>query len=491
MTKLVCDPLVMRSERVPDEPALKAGAVEWTRWQLRDAADSLAAALHEAGIRPGHRVASLLADAAPAVVLINAARRLGATLVPLNRRAADPELEAQLRLAAVTALLYDSAHADRAVALDTGSAPGHRIEALLAGSACAPGSVLRDELDLDGAAVIIFTSGTTGQPKGAVLSHRALAASAHDWSDRLGRSASDRWLACLPLYHVAGLAIVVRSGRWGVPLELHPGFDPEAVSAALDAGISHLSLVAVQLERLLAVRGDRPAPATLRAILLGGGPVPAALLERARAAGYPVVTTYGLTETSSGVATGGLDAATLADPTALRPLPRAELRVEPDGAPDGGGPILVRGPMVFDGYVDDPAATAAAFDDGWLRTGDVGRLDPHGLLHVLDRRDDLIVSGGENVYPAEIESVLREHPAVTDAAVTGRPDPRWGAVPFALVVPRAGAAIEPDALREHCRARLAAYKVPVDYVAVPALPRDELGKLRRRELSAAAGRGDA
>jgi O-succinylbenzoic acid--CoA ligase len=485
MSRRAPDWLVMRAARVPDEPALRTASVEWSCAQLLEASDGLAAALADAGLGHADRVASLLSDGAPAVVLINAARRLGIVLVPLNRRASSTELRHQLESARISALVHDDANAVLADDCASATLRSLPIEVLLAGSACAARPSLRDDIDLDEAALIVFTSGTTGQPKGAVLSHGNLAASAHAWAEVLRPRATDRWLACLPLFHVAGLAMVTRCARWGVELQVVAGFDAGQVSAALDDGVSHLSVVAIQLEELLAFRGGRPAPADLRAILLGGGPIPMGLLQRARAAGYPVLTTYGMTETASGIAVGGSDAETLADPTAGRPLPRAEVRIaDPDPA-DGSGEILVRGPMVFSGYADAPEDTFPYLSEGWFRTGDIGSIDDAGLLRIADRRDDLFVSGGENVYPAEVEAALRGHPAIADAAVFAEADTRWGSVPVAALRLRHDAT--DDDLERHCRERLAAYKVPRRYLRVADIPRDDLGKIHRRELAARFG----
>jgi len=228
-------------------------------------------------------------------------------------------------------------------------------------------------------------------------------------------------------------------------------------------------------------------PASLRAILLGGGPIPADLLGRAIAGGYPVLTTYGLTETGSGIAVGGVEEATRRDRSAVRALPGVRLRIEPDGSADGSGEILVRGEMVFSGYLGDAVASAHKLADGWLRTGDVGTLDASGLLRVSGRRDELIISGGENVAPAAVEAVLVAHPAVAEAAVGGIPDARWGAVPAAIVVLRPGAVVTDEQLLGHCRARLAAYQVPVRIVRLPALPRNAMGKLVRGDLRGLLG----
>ncbi len=329
MTRLAPDPLVMRAARRPQEPAVRSRTVAWTRAQLLDACDGLALSLASEGVGEGSRVAALLADDLPAIVLIEALRRLGAVFVPLNRRAAAPELQRQLGQVQAEVLIHDEDRAGLASAVARGGPALHRVEALLAAAPCAVPLGLRDEVDLDATAAIVFTSGTGGRPKGAMLTHGNLGASAHAWSAVLRPRRDDRWLACLPLFHVAGLAIATRASRWGVELEIEPGFDGTAVSAAIDAGVSHLSLVPLQLRMLLEARGQRVVPSSLRAILLGGGPIPVELLERARAAGYPVLTTYGMTETGSGVAVGGADAATRTDSTALRALPGVSLRIEP------------------------------------------------------------------------------------------------------------------------------------------------------------------
>jgi O-succinylbenzoic acid--CoA ligase len=347
----------------------------------------------------------------------------------------------------------------------------------------APASVLCD--DIDGATVhsVIFTSGTTGRPKGVMLTHANHEASARASARRLGTTRDDVWLLCLPLFYVGGLAIVLRSVVTGFAVVLHERFDAAMVNRTIiEEGVTAISVVPTMLFRLLGDLDGRGAPPSPRCVLIGGGPLPARLAERARAAGLPLAPTYGLTEASSQVATArprvclGAPAHGAVGP----PLPDTEIRIDrPDR--NGVGQILVRGPTVMRGYFGDAAATAGALRDGWLYTGDYGQLQEGNTLAIAGRRTDLIVTGGEKVYPADVEEVLEAHPAVAEAAVYGVPDDEWGQRVIANIVP-ADAAPDTTALRTWCRARLAAFKVPVAFEVVPALPRTATGKLDRRRL---------
>jgi o-succinylbenzoate---CoA ligase len=274
----------------------------------------------------------------------------------------------------------------------------------------------------------------------------------------------------------------VRAAIYGIPVVLHSAFDPVAVNRAIDEdGVTIISVVSIMLQRMLDARGDRPYPATLRCVLLGGGPAPQPLLEACAVRGVPVVQTYGLTETASQVAT-------LAPADALRklgsagqPLLPTELRIASAGAGDIGE-ILVRGPTVMRGYINRPEETALALRDGWLHTGDLGYLDSEGYLYVVSRRHDLIISGGENIYPTEVESVLSAHPAVEEAAVVGVLDARWGQVPAAAVKLRDGMTASEAELIDFCRDRLAGYKAPKLVRFAATLPRNAAGKLLRDEI---------
>lgn len=312
-----------------------------------------------------------------------------------------------------------------------------------------------------GTALVVPTSGTTGAPKGVVLTHAQLQASALATATRLATGATDRWLCCVPPSHIAGLMVLVRSALAGSEPILHPRFDVGAVAAERDATL--VSLVPTMLRRLLDAGAD---VARFRSILLGGGPIPPSLLAEAEAAGAHVVTTYGMTETCGGVVYDGLA------------LPGVRVAVE-------GGEIRLAGPMVMSGYRLRPAETAATLQDGWLRTADAGELDAGGRLTVLGRRDDVIVTGGQKVAPVEVAAVLAEHHLVAEAAVVGRPDPEWGQAVVAIVAPADGAAPPSLAdLRAFVAERLAPYNAPRHLVLVPELPRGPTGKpIGLRELA--------
>lgn len=313
-----------------------------------------------------------------------------------------------------------------------------------------------------GTALVVATSGTSGRPKGVELSHDALAWSLDAGLDRLGARSGERWLGCLPLHHVAGLATLLRSRRLGTAAAVHDGFDVAAVAAARAQWVS---LVPTQLHRLLEADADL---AHFRGVLLGGGAVEASLLSRARARDVRVVTSYGMTETCGGCVYDGVA------------LDGAAFRLET--ADDGPGRVLLRGPMLMSGYRGRPELTAAALDGGWLRTPDLGRRTEDGRLEVLGRSDDVIVSGGENVAAATVATALRSLPAVADAAVTARPDEVWGEVVVAVIV-AAGAPPSLAQLRTGLRAKLPAAALPRALAIVDHVPRTELGKVSRTWLA--------
>ncbi len=398
------------------------------------------------GLGPASRVALLATNGAAYAQAVHGVTRLGAALLPVNARLTPHEALWQLQHAGVVALVYDGANAATAAAIHE-RAPRIALASLSEVAAAPEGggwdAAWPGRVGLDALHTIIYTSGTTGRPKGVMLTHGNHLWSALGSALNLGLREDDRLLACMPLFHAGGLAILMRSVVYGIPAIVHATFDPAAVSRDIDEeGVTIVSVVATMLQRLLDERGARPYPPGFRLALVGGGPVPRPLLEACAGRGVPVVQTYGLTEAASQVATLAPEDALRKLGSAGKPLFPTELRIEDGGvaaAPGQRGEIVVRGPTVTPGYLDDAVATARAIRDGWLYTGDYGYLDEAGYLYMVDRREDLIVTGGENVAPAEVEEALRAHAAIIDAGVVGVPDPRWGQAVAATVVLRPGA----------------------------------------------------
>ncbi len=349
---------------------------------------------------------------------------------------------------------------------------------------------LRTLIDLGELQAILYTSGTTGQPKGALITYGMQWWNAVGSALNLGHNLDDRWLVCLPLYHIGGLSILMRSVIYGISMMVHKKFDPTTVNhSILTDKITIISVVAVMLQSMLTDLdshwGGAHYPSTLRCVLLGGGPAPYPLLEACVLRDIPVVQTYGLTESSSQAVTLSPADALRKLGSAGRPLPPVQLRIMHDNRQASAGEpgqIFLKGPTITPGYVERPEATAQAFQDGWFATGDFGYLDKDGFLFVLDRRADLITSGGENVYPAEIESVLHSHSDVKQAGVCGQPDPQWGQVPVAFVVLNAGSTVSTQELLDYMAQKLARYKQPRAIYFVEQLPYTSSGKLLRREL---------
>ena len=474
--------LTARVRRSPEALALVWEGRRWTYGELGREVERYAAGLAALNGRAGQRVGVLLPNRPAYVCLVHALARLGAVLVPLNTRLTPPELRRQMAQVDCALLIYGEETAAQAEALAREGVAVHDAAALPQDKS---GDVPVHPFSLGNVQAIVFTSGTTGRPKGAMLTFGNHFWSAMGSALRLGLQAEDRWLSCLPLYHVGGLAVLFRSCLYGTAVVLQDGFDVARFRQSLDGdGVTMTSLVPTMLYRLL--EAEMQWPDSLRLVLVGGAATSEALAVTCAEEGIPIATTYGLTEAASQVATM-LPAEVARKPGCVgQPLMFTEVRIIdeagatlPPGAP---GEIAVRGPTVMQGYYGDAQATAEALVDGELRTGDIGTLDEDGDLWLLQRRSDMIVSGGENVYPAEVEHVLREHEAVAAACVVGLPHAEWGQQVAAMVVLEPGRELVEEDLLQFARERLAGYKLPWRVALVEALPLTASGKVARAEV---------
>jgi len=469
----------------PDKRFLAIGQSGWTFAEVNHSASAACAAiLRHAPLEPGDRAGVLIANPAPFILTLLALMRMRVLSVPLNTRLTAGELAWQIKNADCRLLICEPQ--TRALAgplgLDVLELPNLDREA--------PTSQYSDfgMMRLDDDFAIIHTSGTAGRPKAAILTYGNVCQSAIASARKLDVIHGEQWLCVLPLYHVGGLSIVFRSLIYGTAIEvLPPGrFDAGEVNRILsEHPITLVSLVPTMLQRLLDAK-TRPWSPNLRLILLGGAAPSPALVARCIADKLPIATTYGLTEASSQVATAMPDLVYRKPGTAGKPLMFTQVRIRDEKGDDAAagvpGEILVKGDTVMRGYYGEPAATAAALRDGWLHTGDIGYLDEDGDLFILQRREDLIVSGGENIYPAEVEERLRRHPAVAEAVVIGLPDAAWGQSVAAALQLAPGARASAEEIEAHARAHLASYKIPRRFAFVDALPRTASGKIQRRKL---------
>ncbi|MBI4364590.1 MAG: AMP-binding protein [Candidatus Latescibacteria bacterium] len=504
IAKHTVDPVAFWARATPDRPALRMHGETWTYARLEQAVSRAAASFLERGLVSGEHV-SIEFDAGESLhfaASLHALHRAELLPVLIGARLTEPERVSLRARASVDYTL--TAVPDDEPATKGRRPRGRRVARASAGARGGGGSsggIPQFERRLDTPAAICFTSGTEGTPRAVALTHENFLWSALASARNLGVSAGDLWLACLPLHHVGGLSILTRSAYYGTAALIHERFDPVAVNEAIDREhVTFVSLVPPMLERILDARRTKPYPASLRAALIGGGPMPAGLLERAASLGLRALPTYGLTETASQVTTlsprewpAGLE-------TAGRPLPfvRVEVR-SPDGRALGAreeGEIFVRGPMVSRGYFGEatraegappetgsqPQEAAREAARPWLRTGDFGTWDEAGRLVVLDRRADRVAVGGENVSPAEVERVLATHPAIAEVCVVGIPAGAWGHEVAAAVALRPGASVSLDALREHASRKLASFKLPRRLHVAAALPRNASGKVLRGEV---------
>jgi o-succinylbenzoate---CoA ligase len=463
----------------PDGSAVRAGTDRITFRELSERADKLAAQCAAFGIAPGTPVGLLTPVSVETVFVVHALIKTGAVIVPLNARLDQSELTEQITFADCTHCIIDP---NMKALLEFPE--GLRVLTI----ADLHGTVGAEEMSpvtiaMDATLAMIFTSGTSGLRKGVELSYSNFLYSAIGTLLRLEIKPDDSWLLSLPVYHIGGFAIPVRTMLCGIPIIVPLSLSTEDIGISIrDEDPSILSLVPTMMKRLIDA-GVRPNRSH-RVLLLGGGPVDPESVTKWRDAGWKIALTYGATETCSQVATLYPEEASPALSAGM-PLPFNRIRITDDEGSvlphNETGTIEVSSPAVMKGYYKQRELSGEVIRDGWYRTGDFGRLDERGYLHVDSRRTDLIVSGGENVNPVEVESALRGHPAVDDVTVFPYPDPEWGQIVAAAVVLRS----PPPTLGEITKflsGRLASYKIPKKLYPLESIPYTEHGKINRRKI---------
>ncbi len=488
------------AERYPQRPALSCDGVTWTYAQLQQRIEAMAAELALRGVRVGDRVGYLGFNNPHFLVALFASARLNAIFVPLNFRLSAPEIAFIAQDAGVSLMLADTPHQP---VIDTvrehltclqyllveGQAPGwDSVPPLDVRPPHVPAEV---QVHADEVALIMYTSGTTGHPKGAMLTH------GNFWTNNLngilsnGLRCDDVVLNFAPLFHVGGLCSVSLPGlQAGAHLLLHRTWDAEAVMH--DIARCRVS-VTFAVPSMLLFMSQHPAFAaadlsSLRTIAVGGAPMPVPLLQCYAQRHIPVNQGFGMTETTATVSLlvpewGIEKQGSCGTPALLTEVRLTDYEGRAITAPHVKGELCVRGGNVMKGYWNRPDATAASFDEeGWFHSGDVAYVDEDGFYYICDRLKDMVISGGENVYPAEVESVLYRHPSVAEVAVIGAPDARWGERVVAVVALKPGAALTLEALQQFAREALAGYKLPRELRLVDALPRNPTGKVLKAQL---------
>lgn len=491
--------LSRRARLQPESVGLYCGAETLTYAVLDAQVKRVAAALGRLGVQPGDRAGLLLANSPEFLICFFALARIGAVVVPLNWRLAPPELAYITDRAGISSLIYGGEYAATVAALapqttarlfiTTGvaAAEGHLAYADLPAepATAAPGPARGG----DDPAVIMFTSGTTGRPRGAVLTHNNLYFGAATVAWSLDWRREDRVIVALPLFHIGALIYVLINVCTGAGTVLMPAFTPDGFLRAIER---HRATSFLAVPAMLSFMLQLPDFAdydlsSVRWALCGTAPVPVPLIEAWARRGIAIQQVYGLTESSGGAAVLGAEQALAKVGSTGRAMFHTELRVVSaagrDAASGEVGEILIAGPTVMAGYWDDAAATAEAIRDGWLYTGDLGRLDAEGYLYIVDRKKDMIISGGENIYPAEVENVLAELPQIAEAAVIGIPHPDWGEVAGVVARLKEGQSLTMAEVVAHCQGRLARYKIPRQLVITDRpLPRSPAGKVLKRLL---------
>ncbi|MCX7167365.1 MAG: long-chain fatty acid--CoA ligase [Rhodocyclales bacterium] len=494
--------------RVPDKTAIRFSGRDVSYAELANLIDRLAATLAASGVQRGNCVAYLGCNSPEMLALLFACARLGALFMPLNWRLAGAEHLQMLQDCPPALLFVEPQYVAQTDALRDDLGP---LTLISFGAAdrgwiswtefCgqAKGPAPRDPaVGEDTPLLICYTSGSTGKPKGVLLTQGAIACNADNSADMHALSPDDRVLTVLPLFHVGGLNIQTTPAlRAGCTLVLHPRFDPDAALEAIERERITLMLVVPAVVDMMMASPHWATTdlSSLRMMSIGSSIVPTHLIEAVHARGVPMPQVYGATETCPIAAYLTREEAVRKVGSTGRSAAHCQLRIVAGNAtdlpPGQAGEILVKGRNVMAGYWKSPQTTDAALKDGWYRTGDIGYFDAEGYLTVVGRSKEMIISGGENIYPAEIENLLIECPDIAEASVIGRPDERWGEIVVAVVVPRADRVVTGEQVLKLLEGRIARYKYPKEVLVVEALPKTALGKVRKEDVRKMVARAEA
>ncbi|MFB9987878.1 o-succinylbenzoate--CoA ligase [Bacillus benzoevorans] len=477
--------LKKRAFLTPNRPAVSFEGRTITFAELYQSVFNMAGKLAASGLKRKQFAGVLLRNHPDSAVMLLALQLLGVRAVILNNRLSAEELIWQLEDSQAAFLISEELFAEKRERIGRmlPELPQLTKERLSEVNFVEPDECT--EIDMDEICTIMYTSGTTGHPKGVIQTYGN-----HWWSAtgsvlNLGLHENDCWLCTVPLFHISGYSILMKSIIYGMKMVLHEKFDPgKTVQDIESEHVTIMSVVSTTLTRILEhLQGDK-LPDYFRCMLLGGGPASLPLLEECVAKDIPVYQTYGMTETSSQIVTLAPEDSIRKLGSAGKTLFPSQLKVIAEGnreaAVHEAGEIVVKGPNVTTGYLNREETSKQDIRDGWLHTGDIGYVDEEGFLFVLDRRSDLIISGGENIYPAEIEGVLTSHPSIMDAGIIGRKDEKWGEVPAAFIVQKSP--VTESELLEYCSQRLAKYKIPKYFYFIDEIPRNASKKILRREL---------
>jgi O-succinylbenzoic acid--CoA ligase len=472
--------LKKRAFLTPNRPAVVFQGKTTSFKELYEKAYHMAGQLNACGIAKDQFVGLLLKNHIDSVHILLALQLIGVRAVILNNRLTAEEMIWQLKDSKAVFLISEESFQEKA----------YFIQEKLPDLSVIIKENLHDfknpdmveEINLADICTIMYTSGTTGNPKGVIQTYGN-----HWWSAtasvlNLGLQEDDCWLLSVPLFHISGYSILMKGIIYGMKVVLHEKFDADlAIADIKKEHVTIMSVVSVMLSRMVEQLKETTLPNYFRCALLGGGPASLSLLESCVKKGIPVFQTYGMTETSSQIVTLSPEDSIVKLGSAGKTLFPSQLKIMNEDGKEASvkepGEIIVKGPNVTSGYLNKGKDS---LQNGWLYTGDIGYVDEDGFLYVLDRRSDLIISGGENVYPAEIEGVLTAHPAIQDAGVIGQEDEKWGRVPVAFIVKKS--TVSELEILQYCKERLAKYKLPKHIYFIDTIPRNAAKKILRREL---------